>query len=101
MNVAKIILFGSQASRNASAESGVDIVVISKDFRKKDIFKRLALVKEAEIATIKKYAIPLDVIMMTPEEFASRTSLVSEYVRNGEEVSAVREKNVDMAATSK
>jgi len=33
--------------------------------------------------------IPLDVIMMTPEEFASRTSLVSEYAKNGEVVSAV------------
>lgn len=88
VNVTKIILFGSQASRNASTESDVDIVVISKDFRKKDIFKRLALVKEAEIATIKKYMIPLDVIMMTPEEFASRTSLVSEYAKNGEVICA-------------
>jgi uncharacterized protein len=88
VDVTKIILFGSQARRNASAESDVDIVVISKDFRKKDIFKRLTLVKDAEIATIKKYMIPLDVIMMTPEEFASRTSLVYEYAKNGEVIFA-------------
>jgi predicted nucleotidyltransferase len=42
VNVTKIILFGSQARGNASPESDVDIVLISKDFRNKGIFKRLA-----------------------------------------------------------
>ena len=88
VNVTKIILFGSQARGNASAGSDVDIVLISKDFRNKGIFKRLALIKEAEIATIKKYMIPLDVVMMTPDEFASGTSLVSEYAKNGKVLSA-------------
>ena len=69
VNVAKIILFGSQARGTASAESDVDIVLISKDFRNKGIFKRLELIKEAEIATINKYMIPFDVVMMTPDEF--------------------------------
>lgn len=87
MEVTKIVLFGSQAGGNASAESDVDIVVISKDFRNKDIFKRLALIKDAEIATIKKYMIPLDVIMMTPDEFTSGTSLVSEYAKKGKVIS--------------
>jgi uncharacterized protein len=88
VNVTKIILFGSQARGNASAGSDVDIVLISKDFRNKGIFKRLALIKEAEIATIKKYMIPLDVVMMTPDEFASGTSLVSEYAKEGKVLSA-------------
>ena len=88
VNVAKIILFGSQARGTASAESDVDIVLISKDFRNKGIFKRLALIKEAEIATINKYMIPFDVVMMTPDEFASGTSLVSEYAKNGKVLSA-------------
>lgn len=88
VNVTKIILFGSQARGNASAGSDVDIVLISKDFRNKGIFKRLALIKKAEIATIKKYMIPLDVVMMTPDEFASGTSLVSEYAKEGKVLSA-------------
>jgi len=88
VNVAKIILFGSQARGTASAESDVDIVLISKDFRNKGIFKRLALIKEAEIATINKYMIPFDVVMMTPDEFASGTSLVSEYAKEGKVLSA-------------
>jgi len=71
VNVTKIILFGSQARGNASAESDVDIVLISKDFRNKGIFKRLALIKEAEIATIKKYMIPFDVVMKLTRELPS------------------------------
>jgi len=86
--ITKIILFGSQAKGNASAESDVDLVVISNDFRNKNIFKRLAMIKEAEIATIRKYMIPFDVIMMTPDEFASGTSLVAEYAKQGKEISA-------------
>jgi len=87
VNVTKIILFGSQARGNASAESDVDIVLISKDFTNKGIFKRQAMIKEAEIATIKKYMMPFDVVMMTPDEFASGTSLVSEYAKKGKMIS--------------
>lgn len=88
VSVSKIILFGSQARRKTSAESDIDIVLISKDFAKKDIYKRLDMIKEAEIATIKKFMIPLDIIMMTPEEFKSGTSLVSEFAKNGKVLTA-------------
>src|SRR5208337_4430173 len=83
LNIAKIILFGSQAKGKADAESDVDVVLISEDFRNKSIFKRLELIKDAEIATVRKFMLPLDVIMMTLEEFDSGTSLVSEFAKNG------------------
>ena len=83
VSVSRIILFGSQADGKVSAESDVDILLISKDFKNKSIFKRLVMIKDAEIATIKKFMIPLDIVMMTPEEFESGTSLVSQYARKG------------------
>jgi len=83
VNVSRIILFGSQADGKASAESDVDLVLISNDFKNKNIFKRLEMIKKAEIATIKKFMIPIDIIMMTPEEFEGGSSLVSEYAKNG------------------
>jgi predicted nucleotidyltransferase len=83
VNVSRIILFGSQAEGKASADSDVDLVLISKDFKNKNIFKRLEMIKKAEIATIKKFMIPIDIIMMTPEEFKRGTSLVSEYAKKG------------------
>lgn len=88
VSISKIILFGSQARGKASAESDVDIVLISSDFAKKDIYKRLELIKEAEIATIKKFMIPLDIVMMTPEEFNSGSSLVSQFAKNGRVLTA-------------
>jgi len=83
VNISRIILFGSQADGKASAESDVDLVLISKDFKNKNIFKRLEMIKKAEIATIKKFMIPIDIILMTPEEFKGETSLVSEYAKKG------------------
>lgn len=41
------------------------------------------MIKDAEIATIKKFMIPFDIIMMTPEEFRSGSSLVSEFAKKG------------------
>jgi predicted nucleotidyltransferase len=79
LKVSKIIIFGSQAKGMASAESDIDIVIVSEDFRRKNIFKRANLTKDAEIRTIKKFMIPLDIITMTPEEYENRTSLMAEY----------------------
>lgn len=83
LEVIKIILFGSHTRREANSESDIDVVIVSEDFRNKDIFERVKLIKEAEIKTIKRFMIPLDIITMTPEEFESETSLISNYARNG------------------
>ena len=84
VNVQKIIVFGSQVNGKYKAGSDIDIIVISNDFNNKDIFKRARLTKEAEIMTIRKFMIPLDIITMTPEELADDKSLLSDYARTGE-----------------
>ena len=90
LNISKIILFGSQAAGKATAESDIDVAILSEDFRDKDIFERAALTKDAEIRTIKKFIIPLDIITMTPEEFESETSLAAIYAKEGEVVYKTR-----------
>jgi len=84
LRISKIILFGSQAQGGATDESDIDIVVISEDFRGKDIFDRSMLTKEAEIMTIKKFMMPLDIITLTPGEFENEASLIAQYAKNGE-----------------
>jgi predicted nucleotidyltransferase len=84
LNVQKIIVFGSQANGKYKADSDIDIIVISNDFTNKNIFKRARLTKDAEIMTIKKFMIPLDIVTMTPEELADNKSLLSDYARTGE-----------------
>ena len=81
----KIILFGSQAKGKATRESDIDVVIISEDFCNKDILERAAMTKEAEIKTLKKFMIPLDILTLTPEE--NETSLFGAQVRGAEIVS--------------
>ena len=86
LHVSKVILFGSQAKGEATEESDIDIVVLSEDFRDKDIFERVRLTMDAEVLTIKKYMIPFDIITMTQEEFESGSSLISLYASEGKVV---------------
>jgi predicted nucleotidyltransferase len=81
--ISKIILFGSQARGGATAESDIDIAIVSVDFRGKDIFKRVELIKEAERATIREFMVPLDIVALTPEELESGCSLIAGYARAG------------------
>jgi predicted nucleotidyltransferase len=83
LDITQVVLFGSQAKGVAKEESDIDIAIVSEDFRGKDIFQRADLTKEAEIDTIKKYLIPLDVITLTPEELQDESSLIAHLVRNG------------------
>ncbi len=83
LNISKIIIFGSYAYGKPTEESDIDIIIISKDFKEKDIFERAKLTKEAEIKTIKKFIIPLDIITMTPEELKNERSLIADYAKNG------------------
>ena len=89
LSISKIILFGSQARGGATAESDIDIAIVSVDFRGKDIFKRVELIKEAEQETIRKFLIPLDVVPLTPEELKSGCSLMAGYVRAGKSLHAL------------
>lgn len=79
----KIILFGSQAKGKATGESDIDVAIVSEDFRNKDIFQRTRLIKDAGARTIKKFVVPVDIILLTPEELDSEFSIVAGYVRAG------------------
>lgn len=83
LKVSKIILFGSQVKGKTTEGSDVDILIISEDFRNKDIFERARLTKDAEIMTLKKFMMPLDIVTLTSEEFESTKSLVVEYAKKG------------------
>lgn len=84
LKVQKIILFGSHVHGAATSDSDIDVVIVSDNFRKKSIFTRARLTKEAEIQTIRKFMIPLDIITMTPEEMEDGTSAIANFARKGE-----------------
>ncbi|MHC1775572.1 MAG: nucleotidyltransferase domain-containing protein [Lentimicrobium sp.] len=77
LNVDSIALFGSALSGNMHEDSDIDLIIISSDFRNKDIFERSAMTMKPEIETLKKFKIPMDVINLTSEEYED--SLVKMY----------------------
>ncbi|MEW5945624.1 MAG: nucleotidyltransferase domain-containing protein [bacterium] len=83
INVSKIILFGSHARDGETRESYVDLAVILADFHGKSIFRRADMLGDAELKTIRKFAAPLDMVTMSPEDLESGTSLAAGFVRQG------------------
>ncbi|HRU06417.1 MAG TPA: nucleotidyltransferase domain-containing protein [Candidatus Brocadiia bacterium] len=83
VRVSRLILFGSHARGQATADSDVDLLVVSEDFRGRDAFERAQLAGNAERETIRKFQVPLDVILMTPEEFENEGSLLAQAARGG------------------
>ena len=86
IKVSKIILFGSHASGTATEESDIDLVVVSEDFAGKSIFERVKLLNKADAKTIKKFMVPLDVILMSQSDLERETSIIAGYARQGKVV---------------
>ncbi len=78
----KIILFGSYSTGTQREGSDIDLVVISDDFTGKGYWERIDLLAAA-IATVFQ---PIEAIAMTPQEWQSGDSLITDYARNGEVV---------------
>jgi predicted nucleotidyltransferase len=70
LNVDSIALFGSALSGVMHDDSDIDLIIISADFRDKDIFERSQMTMNPEIATLKKYKVSMDILNLSPEEYA-------------------------------
>ena len=67
IRINEIILFGSSSTGTAKPGSDIDIAIISDDFVNRNFFDRALLTKDAEMHTVKKFKVPLDVITLTTE----------------------------------
>lgn len=90
--VNKIIIFGSQARGNFNKNSDIDIAIISKNFKGKDIFSKAKMLNGIHWKLVEKFMVPFDIITMSPEEFEKGTSLVSQFVREGKVVYSKRKR---------
>ncbi len=84
IRIDKIILFGSYARGNYGKDSDIDVVIISKDFSGKGIFRRAKLLGDIDWKLMEKFLIPLDIITMSPEDFKNGISPISQYAKNGQ-----------------
>ena len=69
IKVDSIALFGSALNGLVANDSDIDLIIISKDFEKLDIFERAKLTMKSETATQRKFRIPMDIINLSYEEF--------------------------------
>jgi predicted nucleotidyltransferase len=88
VRISRIIVFGSSSTGWRSPDSDIDIAVISDDFAGKDLFDRTLLTKDAELNTIRKFKVPLDVITLSSEEFSEEDSILSKNIKKGVTISA-------------
>ena len=85
IKVKKIIMFGSWATGRARADSDLDLLVVSDDFKKMDLWERLSLLGRAR-ADISR---PMEILGMTDAEFRRRrrdSFIAQEVVAKGVEV---------------
>ena len=76
IRVATVILFGSRINGNPHKDSDLDIVVLSKDFARKNIFKKAAMVHGVHRQLVKLLAMPLDLLYYSPSEWEMSNSPV-------------------------
>ena len=83
IRIDNLILFGSSSTGPTQPGSDIDIAIISDDFVGRDIFDRALLTRDAELNTIKKFRVPLDIVTLTTDELADPASPIAGTLRNG------------------
>lgn len=79
--VEKIIIFGSAARGEMTEHSDIDIIVVSRKYGRKDVFKITPKLYDAW-----QVSYPVDIILFNVREFKKlkrRVSIVSEALREG------------------
>jgi len=64
-----IALFGSFLTGNTHEDSDMDIIVISSLFENKNLFERVDMTTRAQIDVQRKFIVPMDILLKTPEEY--------------------------------
>lgn len=75
ISVDSIAIFGSAHKGGMTADSDLDLIIVSNDFEGKDIFDRASLTMAAERAIMKQFVIPMDILNLTPQEYNERKAV--------------------------
>lgn len=80
----KIVLFGSSVDITRKRKNDIDLIIISKYFRKKDYDKRLFALGSLNRDLVRKTNMPIDILYYSDEEWDGDDSLIiREAKRNG------------------
>ncbi|NLV27618.1 MAG: nucleotidyltransferase domain-containing protein [Methanomicrobiales archaeon] len=87
IEVSNLVLFGSHSDGTATDGSDVDIALISSSFQNLDSLQRRKRIKPALNQIIERYQVPVDLILLTPEEYETENSIRMSFIRNGVNIS--------------
>ncbi|MBI3583852.1 MAG: nucleotidyltransferase domain-containing protein [Nitrospinae bacterium] len=76
IDIYKIVIFGSYAKKRVSRDSDIDMMIISKDFRNKDIFERVELAGGVHRELVKRFKKPFDIMYYSDKEWNRGFSLI-------------------------
>ncbi|KAF5083110.1 nucleotidyltransferase domain-containing protein [Methanospirillum sp. J.3.6.1-F.2.7.3] len=83
INITSIILFGSQFEGTATNESDIDLAIVSPSFTGLSSLERRKKCKKSIRHIIDIYKIPVDLILLTPNEYENENSLRMSFIRQG------------------
>lgn len=78
----KILVFGSRAKNKHNAGSDVDIIVVSRSFRKKNIFEKAEMTKGVHLGLVKKIKTPADIIYCSDKEWEKGDTMLLNMVKD-------------------
>jgi len=76
INIYKIVIFGSYAKGIQGKESDIDLIIVSKDFINRDIFKRVELTGGIHRELVRMLKKPFDIMYYSDEEWNEGNSLI-------------------------
>ncbi len=83
IEVSALVLFGSHSDGTATDGSDVDIALISASFHNLNSLHRRKQIKPALHRISGRYHVPIDLILLTPEEYEKESSIRISFIRNG------------------
>ena len=80
----RLVLFGSYANDQQMEDSDVDLIIISKNFRNDNYFKRVDKVLDLNSILVKTIKKPFDLLLYSDVEWnSSATLMIREAKKNG------------------
>jgi predicted nucleotidyltransferase len=80
----KVVLFGSFAKKSQTKVSDIDILIVSRNFRKKSLDNRINMILGLSRKLVEVLDIPVDLLLYSDEEWKNSFSLIlNEAKRDG------------------
>lgn len=76
ISIDKIVVFGSYAKGRARPDSDIDLIVVSKQFRGKDVFDQIEMIRGVHRELVKRVKKPFDILYYSDTEWKRGDSLI-------------------------